>query len=158
MAVADGWAARVKCGASRAEPERWVPREGKGALWADGRGRERDEKGKEAGWAECREELGWTGICWAARDERKGAAAVGWVGLVGLLRWVCFFSFSSSFLFFFWFSNFTQTIEFKHEFEFNPSTQTNKTMHQHECTNNFKPRENFNYSWKKIKLNARLRI
>ena len=29
--------------------------------------------------------LGRTGDCWAARDERKGAAVVDLVGLVGLL-------------------------------------------------------------------------
>ena len=87
---------------------------------------------------------------------RRGKEGAGWAAGLGSL-----FLFLSSFLplfFFFWFSNFTQTIEFKHEFEFNPSTQTNKIMHQHECTNNFKPRESFNYSWKKIKLNARLSI
>ena len=38
-------------------------------------------------------------------------------------------------LFFFLVFNFTQTIELKFEFEFNPSTQTNETMLQHECTN-----------------------
>ena len=68
------------------------------------------EKGKEAG-------LGWGE---EGRRERFGPPG-----------WVWAFYFLSSFLF----QTKLKLFEFKLEFEFNPSTKTNKTMGQHECTN-----------------------
>ena len=53
-----------------------------------------------------------------------------WAGLGLVFGLVLFFLFSIS--------NQTQTL----------STQTNKTMHQHECTNMFSPKINFNYFMK----------
>ena len=53
-----------------------------------------------------------------------------WADLLGLGP-VGFLFFSSPFLFL----TTLKLFEFKFEFEFKPSTQTNKTIHQHECTN-----------------------
>ena len=62
---------------------------------------------------------------WALREKRKGRRA----GMLG---------FAMGFPFLFpisYFKHYSNLIEFKFKFEFNPSTQTNKTMLQHECTN-----------------------
>jgi hypothetical protein len=62
----------------------------------------------------------------------------GWAGV-----WVGFRVFFLSYFLFF--LNTLKLFEFKDQFEFKPyALNQNKTMHQHECTNNFKPRENFN--------------
>ena len=63
------------------------------------------------------------------------------------LGWVCFRDGLGS-LFLFYSISKTNTqilIEFKFQFEFKPSTQTKRTMHQHECNNKIKPRNFFNY-------------
>ena len=85
------------------------------------------EKGKEAG-------LGWGE---EGRRERFGPPG-----------WVWAFYFLSSFLF----QTKLKLFEFKLEFEFNPSTQTNKTMHQHECTH-VDLRKNLIICGTKIRLN-----
>jgi hypothetical protein len=80
------------------------------------------------------------------RQGRKGNA--GWaasgcrVGLAGF--WVRFGL--SIFLSLFYFKHHLNLFEFKLKFEFNSyAFKQNKAMHQHECNNKFKPRENFNY-------------
>ena len=86
-----------------------------------------------------------------ARREREGKLGPRgvWVGfpgqfglsLAGLGLGFSFLYFLFSLFFFFSFLLFKQTqttlklFEFKLEFEFNPSTQTSKTMLQHECNN-----------------------
>ena len=60
---------------------------------------------------------------------RTGPGFWDWAGVLG---------FAMGFRFLFpisYFKHYTNLIEFKFKFEFNPSTQTNKTMLQHECTN-----------------------
>ena len=107
------------CGRETGRWERKTGPTGNGqAGWARGERERAELRGKE-------EKAGPAGLV-----REKGTRAVRWVGPaqmervsraeLGLLCWICSFSFSSSFLFFFWFSNFTQTIEFKHEFEFQP--------------------------------------
>ena len=77
-----------------------------------------------------------------SRGEREERV---WAGVLGFL-----FHF-----YFFFFCKLTQTSLNSNKFEFKTlCTQTNKTMHQHECTNKFKPKINFNYLCIKIKLNA----
>ena len=77
-----------------------------------------------------RERVG-RGPSWEKKGPRVGLDC--WVGFGFGLGWV-FFYFS-------FFSPLTQTKlkrnEFKFKFEFNPITQTNKTMHQHECNKHF---------------------
>ena len=101
--------------------------------WAEASARRRGRvtRGRPA-LGERGEELGRTGICWATRDERKGAAVMDWVGLVGLLLGF-FFSWIFLILFYF-FSGFQTQIYLKLL-----CTHSNKIMHQHECTNKFKP-------------------
>ena len=110
-------------------------------------------RGRRAHGAECAERAGcWAGAGeaavregvlgrwrgkpgWAERGEREECCGLGlklgWAAMGFLFFWVF-----SSFLF----QTSLKLIEFKLEFEFNPSTQTIKTMHQHECNNKFKPR------------------
>ena len=95
-------------------------------------------------------------VCWAGRagkelgrpgrgrrGSRVGPRELGWA-------WFWFSGFGFSILPFL-FANSLQfkpnkLIEFKLEFEFNPSTQTNKIMLQHECINKVKPKKkNFKY-------------
>ena len=64
-----------------------------------------------------------------------------WVGLDGFWVWAEFWFWVSGFLSYLLFQTKLKLFEFKLEFELNPSTQTNKTMHQHECNNKFKPRK-----------------
>ena len=92
---------------------------GRGAVEAAERG-----EGRWARWAD-----------WAAgkreRADRAGRPGPAWEK--GWARWAGLgFSYS---LLPVLFLNPTQLFEFKFKFEFNPSTQTIKTMHQHECTN-----------------------
>ena len=85
----------------------------------------------ERDWAE----RGWAAERAQGKGRREWATGLmmDWAGLVGL-GWVSFFSFlfATSLQF-----KPNKLIEFKLEFEFNPNTQTNKIMHQHECTNKF---------------------
>ena len=107
--------------------------------------------------------------------ERKGHAgkregvAAGWCGLLGRVVWErnrvgfgfdFFFSFPSSFLFLF-------SSYFQHYSNYlNSNSNLNSTLalkQKEQCTSmnattNFKPRENFNCLWNKIRLNARLNI
>ena len=87
-----------------------------------GQRRERAEKGNEAGWAERGEELGQTGICWAARDERKGSGLGQRDWLLGREKGIrpglAFPIFLSPFLFLF--QTKLNLFEFKFEFEFKP--------------------------------------
>ena len=85
---------------------------------------ERERETVGAGWAD-----------WAAgkreRAERAGRPGPAWEK--GWARWAGLgFSYS---LLPVLFLNPTQLFEFKFKFEFNPSTQTIKTVDQHECTN-----------------------
>ena len=104
-----------------------------GCEWraARGKGRERG-----AGWAllgQARERGSWVELGWTDRGSRLGRGwfvELGWVDF-GSLGWFPFSSLSPLF----YFPTTLKLFEFKVEFEFNPSTQTNKTMHQHECTN-----------------------
>ena len=84
--------------------------------------------------------LGLAGGSKLGRGEREKEGA-GWAGLLGFGLG----SVLSSFLF----QTKLKPFEFKLEFELNSSTQTNKTMHQHECNNKVKPKKNFNYYWNK---------
>ena len=107
-------------GATRSWAERSVRAEARAGRWAAGKGGPSGsgllgQKGRG-------HVLGW--------NERGGPA-----GLLTGLGWFSGLGFFSSSIFF---PFLTQTklklFEFKFEFEFKPSTQTNKTMHQHECT------------------------
>ena len=90
---------------------------------------------------------GAKGVNWALggrgrRGSRVGPRELGWA-------WFWFSGFGFSILPFL-FANSLQfkpnkLIEFKLEFEFNPNTQTNKIMLQHECINKVKPKKIFNY-------------
>ena len=66
--------------------------------------------------------------------------------------WVLGWFGSSVFSFSFLFLNKSNLIEFKPNLNSNPmhSTKQIKLMHQHECTNKFKPKINFNYLRNKI--------
>ena len=75
-------------------------------------------------------------------------AGLGWVGLLGLLRWFSFSNFNSISYFYFKQSlNSNKNLNSNH-------TQKIKTMHQHECNKKVKPMINFNYLRNKIELNA----
>ena len=80
-------------------------------------------------------------VDWAAGREWTAGLMMDWAGLVGL-GWVSLFPFlfATSLQF-----KPNKLIEFKLEFEFNPNTQTNKIMHQHEYINKVKTKKNFNY-------------
>ena len=95
--------------------------------------------------------LGWIlglGFGPEERAGRAGLLAGFWAGLVWVLGWFGFSVFSFSFLFL----NKSNLIEFKPNLNSNPmhSTKQIKLMHQHECTNKFKPKINFNYLRNKI--------
>ena len=72
-------------------------------------------------------------------EEAGGATSQGlldsWVGWAGLS-----FCFGFPFLF----QTTLKLFEFKIKFEFNPNTQPNKLLHQHECNKHFYPRKKFN--------------
>jgi len=89
------------------------------------------------------------GLCWAGLSARAGwdwAAVLGFAGRGGKRSWAGLVSdFLSSFPILFLFQIKFKLFEFKLEFEFNPSTQTSKTMHQHECNNKIIPMISFNY-------------
>ena len=130
----------------------WGPVEGE-----VGRARPRGEKG--GSWPRCwvgerERRRKWPGPVWAevefgpAQERGRGLGCSrvwGWVGCWAGLRWFgplswmaygfrlsCRFGFSNLFPFFFFKPH--NLFEFKFKFEFNPNTQSNKTMHQHECT------------------------
>jgi hypothetical protein len=93
-------------------------------------------------WAKRGEGVRWAAQlgCWRGRGKER-AGVLGWNergGPAGLLTGLGWFSglgfFSSSIFFPFLTQTKLKLFEFKFEFEFKPSTQTNKTMHQHECT------------------------
>jgi len=151
-ALTRSWAWR----ASRAELRRCVA----GPSW---QGRGRWEVGTHAGPLRAglrsvgrrggREWLGRVGertgrqVWGGKREWAMGRFGLGWaVSWVWL--WVCFLFFSFSFLFL----NKSNLIEFKPNLNSNPmhSTKQIKLMHQHECTNKFKPKINFNYLRNKI--------
>ena len=105
--------------------------------WAAGRV-ERAERGKKGAGPRCAA----LGPVREREGEGKGWAACG-------LGWADWFLVSFSFSFSISFS-FSQTnsnlFEFNLNFEFKSyAFKQNKTMHQHECNNKFKPGENFNY-------------
>ena len=134
----------------------------KGRSDASGHGEKRAVAGRAgdgASWPRCwvggRERRGkWPGPVWAevefglAQERGRGLGCSrvwGWVGSWAGLRWFgplswmaygfrlsCRFGFSNLFPFFFFKPH--NLFEFKFKFEFNPNTQSNKTMHQHECT------------------------
>ena len=87
------------------------------------------------------------------RGVRSGLGRGGLVGLgrLGLLSWAGGFGFTV-FSFSFLFLNKSNLNEFKPNLNSNPmhSTKQIKLMHQHECTNKFKPKINFNYLRNKI--------
>jgi hypothetical protein len=89
--------------------------------------------------------LGCEGKRWAAREgkeTRAGPLRVAGLVLAGF--WVRFGL--SIFLSLFYFKHHLNLFEFKLKFEFNSyAFKQNKAMHQLECNNKFKPRENFNY-------------
>ena len=157
------WAGGVLAGLESAACERpaggvqW-----KGRSDACDRGEKRAVAGRVgdgASWPRCwvggRERRGkWPGPVWAevefglAQERGRGLGCSrvwGWVGCWAGLRWFgplswmaygfrlsCRFGFSNLFPFFFFKPH--NLFEFKFKFEFNPNTQSNKTMHQHECT------------------------
>ena len=84
----------------------------------------------------------------AQREQGRGLSA----GLGLGFRGFGFSVFSFSFLFL----NKSNLIEFKQNLNSNPmhSTKQIKLMHQHECTNKFKPKIIFNCLCNKIRLNA----
>jgi hypothetical protein len=64
----------------------------------------------------------------------------GWASRVGFgtkLGWVLSFISPVHFSFLFLIQTTQILIEFKFQFEFKPSTQAKRTMHQHECNNKF---------------------
>ena len=83
--------------------------------------------------------------------ERAGPRKRGQLGVTGLTGLETGFGYSSVLFLFlsplFYFPTTLKLFEFKFEFEFNPSTQTKRTMHQHECTNKL-ALKNFNYFMK----------
>jgi hypothetical protein len=105
-------------------------------LVSEGRGdaqraRGRTECGKgpmRESWAECGKS--WAG---SGKKERKRAEVYVWAGF-----WFSYFTFVFHFLF----QTNSNLFEFKQNFEFKPyAFKQNKTMHQHECNNKFKPRK-----------------
>ena len=91
------------------------------------------EKEKEKGIWAVGAGLGQGEWCWAVA---WGLGRSG--GSLGRTGFGLFFRFLGlvSFLFFsLLFQTQLELNEFKHKFDFNPSTQTNKPMHQHECAN-----------------------
>ena len=71
---------------------------------------------------------------------RKGCWTAGWVGLDGFWVWAEFWFWVSGFLSYLLFQTKLKLFEFKHKFEFKSyALNQNKTMHQHECNNMFKP-------------------
>ena len=90
---------------------------------------------------------GWA-ACWGGKENWARKEGLGWVWVSGFLGWFGFSVFSFSFLFL----NKTNLIEFKPNLNSNPmhSTKQIKLMHQHECTNKFKSKINFNYLRNKI--------
>ena len=99
-----------------------------------------------AGWAEAEQaglrsgegkSLGRAGPC--GEEEKEDWAGTRVEHGLGCLRdWARLLK-GLGFLFtiLFYFKTPHKLFEFKFKFEFNPSTQTNKTMRQHECTNKF---------------------
>ena len=81
--------------------------------------------------------------CWAKRGVREGKknGPAGWVAVgLGLVLDLLLFSNSSSFSK----ANTQILFGFKYQFEFKPTTQTKRIMHQHECNNKiFKLRQIF---------------
>jgi len=90
---------------------------------------------------------GWA-ACWGGKENWARKEGLGWVWVSGFLGWFGFSVFSFSFLFL----NKTNLMEFKPNLNSNPmhSTKQIKLMHQHECTNKFKSKINFNYLRNKI--------
>jgi len=83
-------------------------------------------------WAERERELGRCGLGWRRRSDRAGLGwrwGLGQLGCYAVGFWV--------FLSFLYFKPNSNLGEFKFKFEFKPSTQTKRTMHQHECTTMF---------------------
>ena len=77
------------------------------------------------------------------KERKRG---LGRFGLPGWFGWVLVQFGLSIFLSLFYFKHHLNLFEFKLKFEFNSyAFKQNKVMHQHECHNKFKPRENFNY-------------
>ena len=94
-------------------------------------------EGRKGGeWAACllaQEER--RGVHWAEemgrereRERARGRGLGDWASWVGFLGFLFLFLFS-------YFKHYSNLIEFKYKFEFNPSTQPIKEMLQHECTN-----------------------
>ena len=122
----------------------WARREKRRAAWAAGEGEGDGPWGREGvagpAWG------GGMGCCaevWARRERENSRP--GWVALG--------FGFSISFFFpflFSYFKHYSNIIEFKYKFEFNPSTQTKKKRcSSMNATNIFNPMINFNYLWNK---------
>ena len=156
--------ARVRGDAGRPGRER---ARGRWAAWAEGGGHACGSLAEGAcglGRARSlgRASLAWVGPCGGGKElgpgEGKRVCGLGWCGFwvaMGLgLSFVLGFLSISPFLFLI--QTITQLGEFKFKFEFTTSTQTNKLMHQHECNNSIKPKENFYYLCNKIRLNALL--
>jgi hypothetical protein len=85
---------------------------------------------------------GWA--CWGVSWAHVGFGLLGCLGFWAGFGLSSFFLFSTS-ISYFKLTQTTQLFEFKNKFEFNPSTQTIKAMHQHECINKVKPKKKFNY-------------
>ena len=108
-------------------------------LWAEIAGAGRTE---EVGW--WAGSVYWAGFAGPRGKEGKGSA--GWAqGRIGLSWDEGFwdglgFCFGFPFLF----QTTLKLFEFKIKFEFNPNTQPNKLLHQHECNKHFYPRKKFN--------------